>query len=112
MANTLHFLNQKYTCSEEGEISTYHSRNRKSMGYVFLGRQQAYLQQAYVCLCGCRIYHCDGILFTIRIDEEEINGYVIDHFFVNPRQYNLFKKHLGEDVDIFYGCTKTLEQLK
>lgn len=109
MSKTIYFLNQKYPRSKNGVISTHHLRNRKRIGHVLLGRSRL---PAFLCLCGCRIYNCDDRLFTVRIDEEEIDGRVIDNFFVNPRQYNLIKKHLGEDVDIFYGCTKTLEQLK
>ena len=107
MSKTIYFLNKKYTCSENGEISTHHFRNRKPIGVVLLGRKR---MPVFLCLCGCRIYNCDDRLFTIRIDEEEIDGRVLKYSFVNHRQYNLFKRF--EEIDAFYGCTKTFEQLK
>lgn len=106
MSKTIYFLNKAHTCSENGEISKYHFRI-KPFGAVLLGRER---MPAFLCLCGCRIYNCDDRLFTIRIDEEEIDGRVLKYSFVNHRQYNLFKRF--EEIDAFYGCTKTLEQLK
>lgn len=108
MTKTIYFLNQKYTCSKNCVISTHHFRNRKHIGVVKLGREQ---RQVFVCLCGCRIYNCDDKLFTIKIDDEEIDGRVCKHFFLSTERYNLIKEHLA-DVGLFYGCTKTLEQLK
>lgn len=109
MSKTIYFLNQKYTCSENGKISTHHFRNRKPIGAVLLGREQ---RSALVCLCGCRIYNCDDQLFTIKINDEEIDGRVAHDFgFLTTKECNILKNAL-EDIDYFYGCTKTFEQLK
>ena len=108
MTKTLYFLNQKYPRSKNGVISTHHLRKRKHIGAVKLGREQ---RMVFVCLCGCRIYNCHDQLFTIKIDEEEIDGRVCEHFFLPFERCNLIKERLT-GLDLFYGCTKTLEQLK
>ena len=105
MTKTIYFLNKKYTCSKNGVIYTHHFRNRKHIGVVKLGSEQ---RMVFVCLCGCRIYNCHDQLFTIKIDEEEIDGRVCEHFFLPTERCNLIKERLTGH-DLFYGCIKTLE---
>ena len=117
MSKTIYFLNQKYTCSENGKISTHHIRNRIPIGKVLLGREQI---RAHICLCGCRIYNCTDRLFTTRIDGEEIDGRVICYTLPGCHYSTyeadglkrMIERCPNNEAGFFYGCTKTFEQLK